>query len=113
LALVTLNQRKCDSNRVYRNVKILTLYIYIYIYTYIYSLFFLLTEKPFLDLISKDTPIDILEKICHVLSLNLKENNWLDLDIGAEENKPCDFVVRLCKLLHIKQPSESWKEVSS
>lgn len=56
--------------------------------------------------------MDILEKACRVLSLNLKEKSWLDINIDAEENKPYYLVVRLCELLHIKQPSESWKDVS-
>ncbi|CEP09948.1 hypothetical protein [Parasitella parasitica] len=71
------------------------------------TLLFLLTDKAFLDLLSPNTPMDILETAIAVINLNTRDRNWMAIEAQAVDKKPPLFVTRMCQLLEIKQNSQS------
>ncbi|GAN10680.1 hypothetical protein MAM1_0386d10225 [Mucor ambiguus] len=77
------------------------------------TLSFLLTDMAFLNLLSVNTPLDILDKACAVLTLNMRDMDLLELDIDNFDNKPLFVVTQLCGLLLIEEPFEYYPHTRS
>jgi len=67
----------------------------------------------FLNLLSFDTPLDILDKACAVLALSMRDRDLIELDMDAYDNKPLFVVTQLCGLLLLEEPTDYYPPTRS
>lgn len=73
-----------------------------------------MAEKGFLQLLSKDTPFQILNHAFNVLETTLLDDKWMDMSsvLETKDGAPCEFIVRITDLLSIPQGNINERDVS-